>query len=158
MENSYEQDNRVSQLSLKINELMGKIQQLESRVSELTGINGKLDTFIDQQSRDTINSVIRENCKRVPVIVSAGFSLQPYSEYLVVSSSASRTSSTTMAITNGTYVGQRILIEGTDNTNTIIIKDTANTQLAGDATLGIYDTLLVVWNGIYWIEISRSNN
>lgn len=42
--------------------------------------------------------------------------------------------------------------------NAILIQDTGNQVLAGDATLGQYDTLCVWSDGTRAIEISRSNN
>jgi hypothetical protein len=40
----------------------------------------------------------------------------------------------------------------------ILIQDTGNQVLAGDATLNQYDSLLLLFDGTRWIELSRSNN
>jgi len=63
------------------------------------------------------------------------------------------------AIANG-ITGQVIVIEGTNDANTVTINDSVNTQLAGGAAvvLGLNDTITLIFNGTDWCEISRSNN
>lgn len=92
--------------------------------------------------------------------LSAGFTLTPDHSFMILSAVAARTSSTTNAIDSiaGATIGQMIVLQGSSNTYTITIKDGANTQLAGDCTLGNNDTLTLIWNGGDWVEVSRSNN
>lgn len=63
------------------------------------------------------------------------------------------------AIADG-LTGQIIVIEGTNDSNTVTIADNCNTQLAGDASvvLGLNDTIMLIFNGTDWLEISRSAN
>ena len=64
------------------------------------------------------------------------------------------------AIKDGIADGQRMLVEGTSNTQLVTIADSYNCQLTGgeSATLGQDDTIDFVWNSgrSYWLEISRS--
>lgn len=149
---------RIDALNSIIQSLKSEIDSVSNKVNTSLNNPTKLNVNLDQASRDVINRVGRDNFKQVKTIVTAGFTLLPQSQYILVSGTASRTSDTTTAIANGGWVGQPLIIEGTDNTNTVIIKDAANTQLAGDCTLGIYDTLTLYWNGKYWVEQARSNN
>jgi hypothetical protein len=43
-------------------------------------------------------------------------------------------------------------------TNAITISDTVNSQLSGNIALGQYDSLTVVFDGTYWIQVATSNN
>ncbi len=95
------------------------------------------------------------------ITVGAGFTLDQddlETAYIVLDGTASRTSDTTTAIEDGLETGQILILQGTDDTNTIIIKDNANTALAGDCTLGENDTLTLIYNGTVWVELCRSNN
>ena len=98
--------------------------------------------------------------KKQATTVGAGFTLTWASSYHILTGTAARTSDGTTAITDGDFVGQLLILEGTHDVNTITIQDGANTQLAGgaDAVLGAGDTLFLVWNGTVWVEISRSDN
>ena len=96
---------------------------------------------------------------RHSVNVTTAFTLTPGKfGYLQIIPDAARTSDTTTAINNGSYSGQILVLEGTNDTNTATIKDNANTKMAGDCVLGINDTLTLVWNDADWVEIARSNN
>lgn len=56
--------------------------------------------------------------------------------------------------------GQILVLRAHDNARTVVVKDgTGNLQLAGDMTLdNILDSLTLIFDGTYWIELSRSNN
>lgn len=88
--------------------------------------------------------------------LGAGFTLTPNTSFVGVFGSAARTSDATTAITDGAFPGQLLLLEGTSDTNTITIKDGANTSLKGDCILGLEDTLLLVFDGDVWVEVARS--
>jgi len=93
--------------------------------------------------------------------IGAGFTLTASTlktPFITLSASAARTSDTSTAIADGTNTGQCIVLLGTSDSNTITIKDNANTALAGDCILGLNDTLTLIFNGSVWCEISRSNN
>lgn len=68
------------------------------------------------------------------------------------------TLSATKAIVDGTFIGQVLLLKGTSDVNTITINDNSNTKLVANRTLGEDDTLMLIWNGSDWIEVSFSNN
>lgn len=63
-------------------------------------------------------------------------------------------------IDGASSIGQLLFLRPADDTRTIVVKDgTGNLRLAGDHTMdGIQDTILLLWNGDVWLEISRSNN
>lgn len=87
--------------------------------------------------------------------LGAGFTITPTFAFHTLTASAARTSSTTNAIIDASRTGQLLLLQGTSDTNTVTIKDAANTHLNGDCVLGIKDTLLLVWNDGVWIEVAR---
>lgn len=67
--------------------------------------------------------------------------------------------SATESISNGTRVGQILILEGKRQLG-ITIPDDSNVQLAGntDYDMRTNDTLTLIWDGTDWIEIGRSNN
>lgn len=58
--------------------------------------------------------------------------------------------------------GQMVIIEGTDDVNTVTILDSGNVNLQtaylGSCVLGIDDTLTLIYNGSRWIEVTRAIN
>jgi len=96
---------------------------------------------------------------RVVVAPAGGSTLTPTSSYVVLNPAASVTLNATTAIANGSTAGDVLILEGTDDSQTVTINDGANTNLAAASrTLGNDDTLMLLWNGSSWIEISFSNN
>jgi hypothetical protein len=69
---------------------------------------------------------------------------------------------TAPAIADGCGDGQALIIQGTDDANTVQIADNCNCQLAGGAavTLGKGDTITLQWNSVDsdWYELNRANN
>lgn len=61
---------------------------------------------------------------------------------------------------NGGSAGQIIIIRAEDSFRTVVCKDgTGNLQLEGDMSLDhTSDTLMLIYSGMYWYELSRSNN
>lgn len=43
-------------------------------------------------------------------------------------------------------------------TNAITISDTVNSQLSGNIALGQYDSLTMIFDGTYWIQLATANN
>lgn len=79
--------------------------------------------------------------------------------YLALARTTSVTLNTTYAISNGTYPGDILFLEGTNDTWTITVPNNANTRLgAATRVLGLDDTLKLLWNGIDWIEIGNATN
>lgn len=54
--------------------------------------------------------------------------------------------------------GQILILEGTSDTNTLTLTNGNGVKLSGAITLGIRDTLTLIYNGTYFLEIARSNN
>lgn len=73
----------------------------------------------------------------------------------------------TPTITAAVADGQKIVIMGTDDANTVTLQDESNfantkLRLAGgnDVTLGLYDTLELLYDDAtgFWVQVSASNN
>jgi len=78
----------------------------------------------------------------------------------VVGDAGPSTVNTVTGIAGGT-VGQVVVIEGTDDTKTVTVTDAGNVNLQsvpGACSLGVDDTLTLIYNGTKWIEIARSVN
>lgn len=125
--------------------------------------DGALGTCLYVKESGTGNTGWHEvafGSKKEATTVGAGFTLTPVSGYHVLTGTAARTSDGTTAITDGAFAGQILILQGTSDTNTITIQQAANCRLAGaaNAVLGANDTLMLVWDGTDWIEVSRSNN
>ena len=85
--------------------------------------------------------------------------LTPGSGFVRISGSGGAvTLNATTAITSGSGTGLILVLEGTSDVNTVTIPDNANTRLAASRTLGLNDTLTLIWNGSDWVELSFSNN
>jgi len=96
---------------------------------------------------------------RAGVVPTNNSTLTPTTSYLLLNPAASVILNATTAIANGSTVGDILILEGTDDTQTVTIPNGANTSLAAASrTLGNDDTLMLLWNGSTWIEISFSNN
>jgi len=96
---------------------------------------------------------------RTVVVPTAGSTLSPTPSSLLLNPAASVILNATTAIANGSTIGDVLILEGTDDTQTVTIPNGANTSLAATSrTLGNDDTLMLLWNGSSWIEISFSNN
>lgn len=56
--------------------------------------------------------------------------------------------------------GQIIIVEGQSDTNTVKLDDGTGLLLSGaqSFTLGLNDTIQLLYNGTNWVEITRSNN
>jgi hypothetical protein len=56
----------------------------------------------------------------------------------------------------GSTVGQKILLVGCSETNTLILEDGTGLALDGPWTGELNDTLNLVWNGSVWVETART--
>lgn len=85
---------------------------------------------------------------------AVNFSLLPTASYIEV----------TAAITAGGVLSTTGIAEGTVvnivnvGSNTVTFTDTSTTMLSGNAALGQYDTLTVVFDGTNWLETAQANN
>ncbi len=62
-------------------------------------------------------------------------------------------------ITGGKYDGEIIIIRAASSSNSVVAVETGNLRLEGDFTMdNSQDRLMLVYDGVNWIELSRSNN
>jgi hypothetical protein len=96
---------------------------------------------------------------RVTVVLTNGSTLVPPTSYVLLDPAAAVTLNATTAIANGSTIGDVLILEGTSDSQSVTINNAANTSLAAATrTLGNDDTLMLLWNGASWIEISFSDN
>lgn len=61
------------------------------------------------------------------------------------------------AIQAGSIIGQRMIIIGRDNTNTVTFNNSSGAlEMNGNVTLGLDDVISLIWDGTAWVETSRS--
>lgn len=108
------------------------------------------DTIRVGTDYDLISNVTRQS-------LAAGFTITPDSHDIEIYSSSGVTSDTTTAIKDGRN-GQTIVLTNTGS-NTIKIKDNANTLISEDITLSTNDTLSLRWSETLsaWIQIATGN-
>jgi hypothetical protein len=88
-----------------------------------------------------------------------GATLNPTTGYMRISGSGGAvTLNATTAIANGVGAGLILVLEGTSTANTVTIPTSANTLLGANRTLGLNDTLTLIWNGANWVQLAFSNN
>jgi hypothetical protein len=90
--------------------------------------------------------------------VTAGTSVSATKTNVKLTASSAVTLNSTSPVANGTVVGQLMILRGSDDTNTVTITDAGNVRLTGNIVLGNMDTLMLMWDGTAWIQISSSNN
>lgn len=93
----------------------------------------------------------------VPTITVSGSTITPTRNIAPLSSTTAQTIS---AIVTANLPGlSELVIYNTVTTNTVV-SETATLQLAGNVTLGQYDTLRLIYDSNLgaWVEVSRSNN
>lgn len=65
----------------------------------------------------------------------------------------------TINTTGGGYLGQIIVLRGNSVARVVTVSDSSNIRTAGSFVLNsTEDTLTLMWNGTYWLEVSRSDN
>ena len=84
--------------------------------------------------------------------------LTPTTGYVKFAAVAAVSLNATTAIANGITPGAQLILEGGSDVNTVTIPNLANTRLTAAHTLGIRDTLTLLWNGFNWVELSYANN
>lgn len=85
---------------------------------------------------------------------------QAFGRYRIQGTSGAVTLSPSTAVTDGTTDGNVIYLQGTSDTNTVTVKDVANTKMpGGDCVLHDGDILQLVWDSglSLWLEVSRNN-
>lgn len=61
-------------------------------------------------------------------------------------------------ISPGSYIGQLLILEGISPINTVTLMVGGNVSLSNNIVLSNDDTIMLIWNGVQWIETSRSDN
>jgi hypothetical protein len=94
------------------------------------------------------------------VVVPANLStLVPTNSYLVLNPATAITLNTTTAIEDASVIGTVLILEGTDDIQTVTINDGDNVNLgAASRVLGNDDILMLMFNGSVWVEVSFTNN
>jgi hypothetical protein len=59
-------------------------------------------------------------------------------------------------IAAGTIAGQRLLLRGCSDTNTVKLEDGTGIKINGDCILSSGTTIEMFWDGTFWCEISRN--
>lgn len=99
------------------------------------------------------------NLRKDSATLSLYQSLSPTTSYMKLLAQSSLTLDTVNAIVNGVYKGQVLVLEGSDNSNTLTMRNNANTNLNSQTiVLGRRDRLMLIWDGNNWVQISFSNN
>lgn len=105
-----------------------------------------------------VDVATKENNVPSSTVVTAGGSLTPAQRHYKLAPASAVTLSATTAITDGSYNGQELTLQGTSDTNTVTIQDGANVNLNGDIILGNGNIISLVWDSTNkWTEIYRSN-
>jgi len=118
-------------------------------LSEMTGLDG-LSTLI--------GSVPALKVPRATTSLSAGATLTQTNPHHIVSGNGGPVVlSAVTAIADAAIADTLLILTGGDGTNTVTIRDGANTKLNGDVILGLEDSITLCWNGSDWEEINRSS-
>ena len=92
------------------------------------------------------------------VVVTEGSTITPTGTYQPLTSSGAVTTSTSIAIADGSFVGQLLILVNENGSDEITIDNGGNTHLSADIVLGNDDTLMLLWDGADWLEIGGANN
>jgi hypothetical protein len=91
------------------------------------------------------------NLSRTSMIVAAGNTVTPTSSFIRLNAYAAVTLNASTAIADGSNTGCVLILEGTNDTNSVTVPDNANTRLSANRTLGANDTLMLIWDGDNWV-------
>lgn len=89
------------------------------------------------------------------ITVTAASAITPTASYQPITAAGAITDATLP--TSGFLAGQRVTFVNSGS-NSITILDSGTSKLAGNAALGQYDSLTVLFDGTNWIETNRSDN
>jgi hypothetical protein len=130
----------VEQLSEIVHNLVNELQRWFTRTSP---------PLLD----DTFHPIVTRQT------VGPSFTIEPKTFNIELTSNTSQTTDITHAIANGTD-GQVILLQNITASFSFTIKNNATTKLNGgaDYVMGPFDTLMLKWDGAFWVEVARSNN
>jgi hypothetical protein len=122
-----------------------------------------LDAELNGKSKITTQDATVSGLLALPstsITLAANSTLTATNSYVRVTGSggAAVTLSATTAIANGNTSGAVLVLEGTSDTATVTIPTGANTVFPASRTLGLNDTLTLIWNGSDWVQLAFSNN
>jgi hypothetical protein len=89
-----------------------------------------------------------------------GDTLSPATGFVKLRPTSAATLSLTTAISDGSVPGQLLILEGQPSGGGFtFITNNANTHLSANGhTLNVNDTLVLIWDGNNWVELSFANN
>ena len=90
--------------------------------------------------------------------ISDGGTISPTKSNVRLDPAAAVTLSTTKPITDGTYIGQLLILRGSSSTNYVTITDNGNVNLPGNRILHYQDTISLIWDGTSWIQMAFADN
>jgi hypothetical protein len=129
----------------------------------ITGANIYVNNTTNEilSSTATITATFGQAIKNI--IYTAGVGLTPVSGAIAVTNTKHGiigSGTTTLSTINGGQAGQLLIIYPNSNTDTILVKDgTGNLRLSGDFIMNHnQDRLMLEYDGVNWIELSRSDN
>jgi hypothetical protein len=93
------------------------------------------------------------------VVVSAGSTITATGTLQPLTSASSVTTSTSLAVGNGTTAGDLLILRNANASDTITVDGTgANVECKTDTVLGAQDTMTLIWNGADWVCLSTRDN
>jgi hypothetical protein len=91
-------------------------------------------------------------------VPAASSTLTPTTGFVKLNPASSVTLNATTAIAGAANPGTLLILQCVSSSFTVTINDNANTRLSIAHTLGLNDTLTLLWDGSVWVELSFANN
>jgi hypothetical protein len=88
---------------------------------------------------------------------TAGATINPVTSFITLNAGSAVALGAT-AIADGSPAGTILILQGTSDANTVTVNDGANTLLGANRVLGANDTLTLIYNGAFWVEIAFAAN
>ena len=109
------------------------------------------------------NGVFRAVPTPAEFTLYSGNIVSPSDSFIRIKAGSAITLNATTPIESGAFIGQEILLENSYHgfpANTITIPSGGNVKMSGGTSmvLAVGSTLRVIWDGTYWVELSRSTN
>ena len=104
-------------------------------------------------------SVSVTGSRGTPTDITAGGGITPgtstFQKIYIQGSGGAVTVTANPQVAAGTTDGQRLILVGRSDTNTVTLANGTGLSLNGNITLGDDDTLDLSWDGTSWCEVSR---
>lgn len=91
-------------------------------------------------------------------VPTAGSTLIPATGYVKLAPAAAVTLAVPASIAPAAVPGTVLILQGTDNIKTVTIPNTGNVSMTTPKTLGLFDTLILLWIGDRWVQQSYTDN